>query len=34
MISTSDFYLPKQIDDALKSANREWALKLFSLDIA
>lgn len=30
LISRSDLYLPKQIDDALKSANPEWALKLFN----
>jgi tetratricopeptide (TPR) repeat protein len=29
LISRSELYLPKQIDDALNSANPEWALKLF-----
>ncbi|HEX7585721.1 MAG TPA: tetratricopeptide repeat protein [Prolixibacteraceae bacterium] len=29
LISRSELYLPKQIDDALKSANPEWGLKLF-----
>lgn len=30
LISRSELYLPKQIDDALKSANPEWALQLFN----
>ena len=29
LMSRSELYLPKQIDDALKSANPEWGLKLF-----
>lgn len=29
LISRSALYLPKQIDDAIKSANPEWAQKLF-----
>lgn len=30
LISRSEMYLPKQIDDALNSANPEWALQLFN----
>ena len=30
LISRSELYLPKQIDDAMKSANPEWALQLFN----
>lgn len=30
LMSRSEQYLPKQIDDALKSANPEWALRLFN----
>jgi len=29
LMSRSELYLPKQIDDALNSANPEWGLKLF-----
>jgi tetratricopeptide (TPR) repeat protein len=29
LISRSDRYLPKQIDEAMKSFNREWAIQLF-----
>lgn len=29
LMSRSELYLPKQIDDALRSANPEWGLKLF-----
>ncbi|MGA1976231.1 MAG: tetratricopeptide repeat protein [Bacteroidales bacterium] len=31
LISRSESYLPKQIDDAIKSANPEWALKLLNI---
>lgn len=30
LISRSELYLPKQIDDAIKSANPEWALELLN----